>query len=130
MTGWKNTEEKILSALYPRAPWDEILAALPRHDKQSIRSKGYSLRIRRGSKGDMDREDQAHPLVELLRQHRIDRKMSKGKLAAEMDIDRSSIIRWESGSTIPRLDMIVEWARVLGLTVELTANMPVGYEGA
>lgn len=128
MSGWKNTEEKILSALYPSAPWDEILAALPLHNKRSIKSRAYRLRLSRGQGADRDREEQAHPLIELLRRHRIDRKMSKGKLAAEIDTDRASIIRWESGSTIPRLDMMVEWARVFGLTLELTANMPVRYE--
>lgn len=57
----------------------------------------------------------------LLRRHRIAKGMSQTALARKLKIVPSTVSLWESGSSIPKPEMIPKLARLLGMdAMELT----------
>ena len=44
---WSAAELRALRKLYPRAPWDQILRALPRRERTTIWEKAHTIGVRR-----------------------------------------------------------------------------------
>ena len=49
---------------------------------------------------------------------RIDSGMSQLQLAEKLDVDRSTVTKWETGVAMPRVDKLIELARVLCCTID------------
>ena len=49
---------------------------------------------------------------------RTEHGLSQGDLAAELDVSRQSISKWETGSSVPELDKLVAMSRLFGVTLD------------
>lgn len=54
----------------------------------------------------------------MLQKMRIAVGLSQKKLAAKLDVDRSTVAKWETGKSKPRADMLIKLAAILGCTVD------------
>lgn len=49
---------------------------------------------------------------------RITKKMSRDKLAALLDVSRTTLTAWEEGASVPKLQQINDAAKALGVEPE------------
>lgn len=57
-------------------------------------------------------------LSETIYRLRTEHGLSQGDLAAELDVSRQSISKWETGSSVPELDKLVAMSRLFGVTLD------------
>lgn len=57
-------------------------------------------------------------LSETIYRLRTEHGLSQGDLAAELDVSRQSISKWEAGSSVPELDKLVAMSRHFGVTLD------------
>lgn len=121
MTGWTGPEVIKLKALYPAAPWSDVLAALPRHGRRAIQAYACSLKLKRENLRVTSRSYSRHPLVQQLRDRRLALRLSIAEVAVDAGCDRSSLSRSENvwGSRLPSGAMLQGWAAALGLELVL-----------
>lgn len=53
-----------------------------------------------------------------IKQIRADNKMTQEQLAEVLEIDRSTVAKWENGSAMPRAKMLSKLAELLNCTVD------------
>lgn len=53
-----------------------------------------------------------------IRELRKIKKLSQQELAAKLDVDRSTIAKWETGTSSPRMNRLIQLTRVLGCSLE------------
>ena len=53
-----------------------------------------------------------------LERMRRDAGLTQGELAELLGVDRSTVAKWETGKSTPRLPTLVEMARLYGCSVE------------
>lgn len=53
-----------------------------------------------------------------IKQKRVDNKITQEQLAEVLDIDRSTVAKWENGSAMPRAKMLSKLAATLNCTVD------------
>ena len=66
---------------------------------------------------------------ELLKKARIDAGLDQGQLARALGVARNTVSNYETGRSIPTLDVAVNWARVTGVPLEWLAEGVVRPEG-
>ena len=44
--------------------------------------------------------------------------ISQGELALKLNVDRSTVSKWESGDALPRSDKLPEIAQILGCSID------------
>lgn len=64
-----------------------------------------------------------HPLMAILREARASSGMTMQRAAARTGYDASSIKRWESGESVPKLDVLEDYANLFGYSVVLRCNV-------
>ncbi len=52
-----------------------------------------------------------------IKHYREEQGMKQETLALKLDVDRSTIAKWENGDAMPRADKLPEIAKVLGCTI-------------
>ena len=57
-------------------------------------------------------------LSETIYRLRTEHGLSQGDLAAELDVSRQPISKWETGSSVPELDKLVAMSRLFGVTLD------------
>ena len=57
-------------------------------------------------------------LSETIYRLRTEHGLSQGNLAAELDVSRQSISKWETGGSVPELDKLVAMSRLFGVTLD------------
>lgn len=70
-------------------------------------------------------------LSETIYRLRTEHGLSQGDLAAELDVSRQSISKWETGGSVPELDKLVAMSRLFGVTLDelVLGGTPDGAEG-
>lgn len=58
-----------------------------------------------------------HPVIQLLREIRIQQQMSQVALAQQLGYHISTISYWEQGHSTPSLNRLEDWANALGRTI-------------
>lgn len=98
-----------------------------RHERWEMETGSQNFRLPQNQKGykqrtgrDQYRSVLAHPLVELLRQQRIDKGITQSELGAKFFTVQENIYRWESpkGGFTSALYRIDKWAKALGGHIE------------
>ena len=69
-------------------------------------------------------------LSETIYRLRTEHGLSQGDLAAELDVSRQSISKWETGSSVPELDKLVAMSRLFGVTLDELVLGGVQSDGA
>lgn len=69
-------------------------------------------------------------LSETIYRLRTEHGLSQGDLAAELDVSRKSISKWETGSSVPELDKLVAMSRLFGVTLDELVLGGVQSDGA
>lgn len=49
---------------------------------------------------------------------RMERNMSQGDLANELEVSRQSVSKWENNSAVPELDKLIRMAQIFGITID------------
>ena len=57
-------------------------------------------------------------LAENIRQFRKQRGLTQEQLAQRLDLDRTTVVKWETGKSFPRPDMLVKLTEVFGCTAD------------
>mgnify|MGYP006057309619 FL=1 len=63
-------------------------------------------------------------IVKLLREIRIEKKISQESLATRAGFGINQIWNWENGQTCPTLDNAIAWAEALGYEFDLHIKEP------
>lgn len=63
-------------------------------------------------------------IVKLLREIRIEKKISQASLAVRAGFSINQIWNWENGQTCPTLDNAIAWAEALGYEFDLHLKEP------
>lgn len=67
-------------------------------------------------------QDRGQQFAALIRDARTDAKLTQAELAAQAGIDRTTIVKWESGNTTrPEPDQVRAVCKILGIRPELAA---------
>ena len=53
-----------------------------------------------------------------IRSIRLNKKITQNEIARLLEIDRSTVTKWESGESLPRADKLPELAKILNCTVD------------
>ena len=62
---------------------------------------------------------------EKMKNLRINRKMSQNDVAEAMGISRQYVSRWESGERNINADQLVQYAKIMGVTLDYFSDSPV-----
>jgi hypothetical protein len=116
--GWTGPELIKLRALFPTAPWAEVEAALPRHHRDSIKSRAHRLKLRRPLLPDTF-EGVRHPLIAQLVELRRSLGRSVADVAGQAGTDRCVIYRCETSRRLPTGATLERWAKALDLAIKL-----------
>jgi transcriptional regulator with XRE-family HTH domain len=60
-----------------------------------------------------------HPIAHRLRRRRYEMNLSQPGLAEIVGYSPRMVERWERGETLPRLDVLTDWAKALGMKLKL-----------
>jgi DNA-binding transcriptional regulator YiaG len=112
---WTGAERMKLRELYPKTPWPEIEAALPRHAKTAISKQANMLKLRRDSAGTVSR----YALFRELRVIRRRRGLTQVALGRVVGVHPVQIAKWERGETVPRMQNLIDWIEGLGYRLSL-----------
>lgn len=72
-----------------------------------------------GAGGVIVKRRETHPVITRLRAEREARGLSRQGLSQSTGAYGNAVKRWEDGTSAPRLDLLVNWARELGFDVVL-----------
>lgn len=117
---WTCVETALLRRLYPKATWDEICKAIPRHRHGAIAKQATTMKLRR----DPARMKSKYRLIRELRQIRRNIGMTNARLATSIGIHPVQLARWERGVQLPRTRGLFDWIESLGC--ELIVSMRRG----
>lgn len=53
-----------------------------------------------------------------IREHREKNNMTQEQLSSRLNIDRSSVAKWETGEAMPRSDKLPELARIFNCSID------------
>jgi transcriptional regulator with XRE-family HTH domain len=102
-----------LQRLYPRAPWQEIFAALPGRPFLGLQRKASSLGIKRI--GSRLPTKQISPELAILRARRHELNLTVARVAELVGLKRGTMARYESGWDRPAPARLAAWKKALGL---------------
>jgi transcriptional regulator with XRE-family HTH domain len=60
---------------------------------------------------------------ETLKKLRKDRKLTQGELAKLINVERSTLANWERGAKQPSLNILVQYARLFGVSLDELAGL-------
>ena len=69
-----------------------------------------------------------NPIVKLLREIRIEKKISQESLAVRAGFGINQIWNWENSQTCPTLDNAIAWAEALGYEFDLHIKEPANVQ--
>ena len=65
-----------------------------------------------------EKEENAKSLGEVLKQHRINSKMTQEFVAESLGVSRQAVSKWESGASDPSTTNLMALAKLFGVSVE------------
>lgn len=66
---------------------------------------------------ELEQKDHKAVVAKLLREVRLNAGLSQNKMAELINCPQTKISKWESGETLPRLELIDKWLGVCGYSV-------------
>lgn len=78
----------------------------------------YSLIMRLQSEENELRTRLGGDNLNSIRSIRLNKKITQNEIARLLEIDRSTVTKWESGESLPRADKLPELAKILNCTVD------------
>lgn len=106
---WLGSELALVRKLYPRAPWPEICAAIPRHAQSAIAKQANSMNLAR----DRATKRSRFAIIQELRSERQRRKIPQAALAQLIGSHTVQLANWERGQQMPRLRSFFDWVQAL-----------------
>ena len=65
-----------------------------------------------------EKQEAARNLGEVLKQHRVDCKMTQEFVAESLGVSRQAVSKWESGASDPRTTNLMALAKLFGVSAE------------
>lgn len=116
---WTRADDAKLRLLYPKAPWEEVHAALPGRSRDAITMRAIKQGIPRIRVRQKAPKPGTHAVIATLIQTRIDGGISLADVCKTSGLSRTVLFQSESGRYKPLFDNLIAWAGSLGYELTL-----------